>query len=143
MLEFCEAPLLPKYQDDTRTLFRAAIDIATIACEDRVLSIYLYGLKVLVTAMSPPICDNKVTPKMVNDAMRIFIPILIAKISELNYRARDISMHTLIELFRHPHIRVGPLIDYIMNVTASTEPPVEKQAWRVILSRLEIILHII
>ena len=122
-LEFVEAPLLPKYQNDTRGLFRAAIELATISCEDRVLPVYLNGLKILITAMSSPICDHKVTPKMINEAMRIFIPILLKKVSELNYRARDISMHTLIELLRHPHVKLGPLIDHIMILTAATEGP--------------------
>lgn len=76
--------------------------------------------------MAPPICDHKVTPKMINNAMRIFIPILLNKVSQLNYRARDLSMHTLIELFRHPHVRIGPLVDYIMNLTAASEGPVQK-----------------
>lgn len=142
-LEFLESPLLPKYQMDTRLLFKAAIDTAMIASEDRVMPIYLYGLKILITAMSSPIGDTKVTAKMINNSMRIFIPILLSKVSELNYRARDISMHTLIELFRHPSIQIGPLIDYIMSITAITEGPVEKQPWRIILARLEILLHII
>lgn len=142
-LEFLEAPLIPKYEKDTRSLFRAAIDISLIACEDRVMPIYLYGLRVLIAAMSPPICDLRVTPKMINDAIRIFIPILLDKVSELNYRARDISMHTLIELFRHPKILIGPLVDYIMTLTNPTEGPVDKQPWRILLSRLEILLHIV
>jgi centrosomal protein CEP104 len=142
-LEFIEAPLIPKYEEDTRNLFRAAIDIAVIASEDKVMPIYLYGLKILITAMSSPICDKKVTPKMINEAMRIFIPILLDKVSEFNYRARDISMNTLIELFRHPKIKVGPLIEYIMNLANTNGVHLEKQPWRIILSRLEILMHII
>lgn len=141
--EFIDAPLLPKYENDTRGLFRAAIGIALIACEDKVMPIYLYGLKILLTAMSPPICELRVTPKMLNDAIKMFIPILLNKISELNYRARELSMNTLIELFKHPKVRVGPLVDYIMNMTNSAGGPVEKQPWRIVLSRLEILLHII
>lgn len=141
--DFIDAPLLQKYENDTRGLFRAAIGIALIACEDKVMPIYLYGLKILLTAMSPPICDKRVTPKMLNDAMRMFIPILLSKISELNYRARELSMNTLIELFKHPKVRVGPLVDYIMNMTNSAGGPVEKQPWRIVLSRLEILLHVI
>jgi centrosomal protein CEP104 len=143
LFEFMEAPLLPKYVNDTRPLFRAAIESAQLACEDKVLSVYLHGLKVLITAMEPPICDGKVTPKMVNDAVKVFIPVLLTKISELNYRARDISMHTLIELFRQPNVKVGPLVEYMMSVTAPGEKPVEKQPWRIILPRLEILLHIV
>mmetsp|Transcript_19717 Transcript_19717/g.36321 ORF Transcript_19717/g.36321 Transcript_19717/m.36321 type:complete len:710 (-) Transcript_19717:6079-8208(-) len=143
LLEFMEAPLLPKYVNDTRPLFRAAVESAQLACEDKVLSVYLYGLQVLITAMEPPICDGKVTPKMVNDAVKVFIPVLLGKISELNYRARDISMHTLIELFRQPNVKVGPLVEYMLSVTGPGEGPVEKQPWRIILPRLEIILHIV
>jgi centrosomal protein CEP104 len=55
MLEFTEAPLLPKYENDTRNLFRAAINVAAQACQDKILCIYLVGLKLLITAMTPPI----------------------------------------------------------------------------------------
>ena len=141
VLEFLEAPLITRYQNDTRGLFKAAVEAAVIACGDKVLPIYFTGLKVMITAMSPPVCDNKVTPKMVNEAMKSFIPILITKVSELNSRARDVSMHTLIELFRHPQVKIGPLVDYIMKIT--TEGPVAKQPWRLLLCRFEILLHII
>jgi len=141
--EFIDAPLLPKYENDTRGLFRAAIEIALIACEDKVMPIYLFGLKILLTAMSPPICEKRVTAKMLNEAIKMFIPILLSKISELNYRARELSMNTLIELFKHPRVRVGPLVEYIMNLTNSAGGTVEKQPWRIVLSRLEILLHII
>lgn len=55
MLEFSEAPLLPKYVNDTRNLFRACMRTAAVACEDKILAIYLVGLKILITAMQPPI----------------------------------------------------------------------------------------
>ena len=142
-LEFLEAPLQPKYEQDTRNLFRAAIDIAIIACEDKVMPIFLYGLKVLITAMSSPICDLRVSVKMINEAIWLFIPILLDKVSELNYRARDISMNTLIELFRHPKVKVGPLVDYIMRLANGAGGPLEKQPWRILLSRLEILLHVV
>ena len=80
---------------------------------------------------------------MINAAMKMFIPIMLSKVSELNYRARDISMHTLIELFRHPKVKIGPLVEYILLITAPTEEPPEKQPWRVILARIEILLHIV
>ena len=51
MLEFSEAPMLPKYVNDTRNLFRACVHTAAVACEDRILAIYLVGLKILITAM--------------------------------------------------------------------------------------------
>lgn len=143
LLEFLEAPLLPKYENDTRRLFRSALDLAHICTDDKVLSIYLNALQILLTAMASPICDNKVTPKMINDSMKTFIPILTTKVSELNYRARDISMQILIELFRNPHVKIGPMIDYILKLCGPGQDPVEKQPWRIILSRLEILLHVI
>lgn len=135
--------MLAKYANDTRKLFRAAVEIALLGCEDRVLPVYLFGLKILITAMSSPICDKKVTKRMINDALRMFFPLLFDKISELNSRARDISMHTLIELFRNPRAQTGPLVEYIMVVAAPGELPVQKQPWRAILARLEILLHVV
>jgi centrosomal protein CEP104 len=67
---------------------------------------------------------------------------LIEKISELNYRARDISLHTLISLFRHPAVDIRQLIEGIMDITEKGPTP-DKAQWRLILSRLEILLHVI
>lgn len=143
MLEFLEAPLLPKYQQDTRALLKGACDLANIACEDKILSIYLIGLKVLLTALSPPISETKVTGKTINSSVKEFIPVMLTKICELNYRARDLSMHTLIELFRHPQVKIGGLVDAIMKITEPGQDPPQKQPWRIVLARLEILLHII
>lgn len=143
LLEFLEAPLLPKYENDTRRLFRSALDLAHISTDDKVLSIYLYALQVILTAMASPICDTKVTPKMINDSMKTFVPILTSKVSELNYRARDISMQVLIEMLRHPHVKIGIMIDHILKLCGPGEDPIEKQPWRIVLSRLEILLHVV
>ena len=64
---------------------------------------------------------------MVNKYFRPFIPILMEKISELNYRARDVSMHTLISLFRSPVLQLKPLVDFIMLIAASNEDAPDKQ----------------
>ena len=36
-------------------------------------------------------------------------------------------MNTLIELFRHPKVKVGPLVDYIMRLANGAGGPLEKQ----------------
>jgi len=78
------------------------------------------------------------------------LPILITKISELNYRARDISLHTLISIFRHPAAQVGNLIvgcmdlcDIEDDIRPKNNGPIDKQQWRLVLARLEIILHVL
>ena len=60
----------------------------------------------LQTAMAPPICGDEIPAKLINNAVKPFVQILIEKIGELNYRARDISLHTLISLFRHPSVDI-------------------------------------
>mmetsp|Transcript_19087 Transcript_19087/g.16407 ORF Transcript_19087/g.16407 Transcript_19087/m.16407 type:complete len:100 (-) Transcript_19087:760-1059(-) len=96
-------PILEKYLNGkSKKLFLASMEVARIACEDKLLQIYFIGLKILSTALAPPICGTDVSPQLINKVLKEFLPILIEKISELNYRARDISLHTLLSLFRHP-----------------------------------------
>ncbi len=46
--------------------------------------------------MAPPICGDDIPHKLINQTIKPFITMLIDKISELNYRARDVSLHALI-----------------------------------------------
>lgn len=126
------------------------MEVAKIACEDKLLQIYFIGLKILSTALAPPICGKDVTPQIVNKAIKEFLPILIEKISELNFRARDISLHTLLSLFRHPAVEVGNLVvacmdicDFGDDIRPKNPIPIDKQQWRLLLARLEIILHVL
>lgn len=93
-------------------------------------------------AMSPAICGDDIPHKVVNAAVKPFIQMLIEKISELNYRARDISLHSLISLFRHPAVDIRTLIEGVMDITEKGPPP-DKIQWRIILARLEILLHVV
>lgn len=49
-------PLPDKYLDGkSKVLFLACMELAKIACEDKILSIYFIGLKILSTTLSPPV----------------------------------------------------------------------------------------
>lgn len=76
--------------------------MAQQACRDKLLQIYFLGLKILGQALHPSICGDDIPHKLINQTLRPFIIMLIDKISELNFRARDISLHSLIGMFRHP-----------------------------------------
>jgi len=96
-------PLLKKYQNGkSKKLFLACMEMVKLAIEDKVLSIYFISLKLLTTALAPPICGTDVTPKLIVKVLSEFTPTLINKISEMNSRARDISMHTIISIHKHP-----------------------------------------
>ncbi len=106
-------------------------------------------MKILSTALAPPICGTDVSPQIINKAIKEFLPILIEKISELNFRARDISLHTLLSLFRHPALEIGNLVvacmdicDFGDEIRPKNPTPVDKQQWRLVLARLEIVLHV-
>jgi centrosomal protein CEP104 len=73
--------------------------------------------------MAPPICGEDIPPKVINAAVKPFIHMLIDKIGELNYRARDISLHCLISLFRHPAVDIRQLIEGIMDITEKGPTP--------------------
>lgn len=98
-------------------------------------------------------CGEDVKPNEINKILSEFSPILIKKIAELNYRARDISMLSLISMYRHPAANLQSIIDSCMDLCGrsrdfalygkSNTPPIEKQAPRLVLSRLELILQIL
>ena len=127
-----------KYQKSTRELFLATCDIAKIACRDKLLQVYFLGLRLLEEALSPKCCGGDVPLKLVDRTIRPFIRILIDKISEMNYRARDISMNTLIMLFRQPGVDIRHAIEGIMDITEAPPGPAKAQ-WRLVSARLEIL----
>ena len=60
-------PLPEKYLNgNSRILFLACMELAKLAVEDKILSIYFIGLKILSTALSPPVCGTDVSPKLIN-----------------------------------------------------------------------------
>ena len=144
-MEFISAPLKSKYVGKTKKLFLASMEIARVACSDKLLQIYFIGLKILTLAMSPPICGPEIPAKVINQQVRYFIPLLIAKIEELNFRAKDLSLNTLISLFRHPSVDIRLLIEGIMDITQEEKgfKGPDKVEWRRIHSRLEILKHIV
>lgn len=107
------------------------------------------GLKILSTALAPPVCGSDVSPVLINKILKEFLPILLEKIAELNFRARDISMHTLISIFKHPAAKVGHLVDSTIDIGRmdpnfpSLFVPVDKQQMRIVLARLEILLQLV
>lgn len=92
--------------------------------------------------MAPPICGDDIPHKVINNAVKPFVKIYIEKISELNYRARDISLHSLMAMLRHPAVDIRMLIEGIMDITERGPTP-DKIQWNIILARLEILLHVV
>lgn len=143
-LEFIENPLIPRYFNKTLPLFLACIEISKFAVEDKVVQIYLEGLKILATCLAPPVCGNDIDPNLIQKSVQYFIPKFIKKTSELNYRARDLTMKTLISIFKHPALNTGDLVKGCMDIIERQDGVTpDKQPWNVLLARLEIILHIL
>lgn len=105
-------PLPDKYvtSGKTKKLFLATMEFSKLCLEDKILQIYFIGLKIITTALVPPVCGTDVSPQIINKVLKEFTPILVLKIEELNYRARDISLHTLLSVFRHPGAKIGILV---------------------------------
>jgi len=134
-----------KYLQDNkgkRTLFKATMMIAKVSCLDKLLQIYFIGLKTLAKALSPPICDGSIPTKMLNREVQPFISILVEKIEELNYRARDISLNSLIGIFKGPQVDLRMLIEKLMDITDKGPSP-GKAPWRIVLGRLEILQQVL
>ena len=47
---------------------------------------------------------------IINKSLKLFVDVLMLKISELNFRARDISLQTIISIFKHPKADLRILI---------------------------------
>jgi len=92
--------------------------------------------------MQPPVCGDDIPHKVVNRTVSPFIPLLIEKITELNFRSRDLSMKTLVGLFRHPAMDVKQFIEAIMDLPVKGPSP-DKAPWRTVLARTESLLHMI
>ena len=76
---------------------------------------------------------------MVNREVLPFVSILVEKIEELNYRAKEISLNSLIGIFKSPQININMLVEKIMDLTEKRPGPA-KAPWRIVLGRLEILL---
>ena len=142
-LEFIENPLPSRYLYKSFPLFQTCIEICKLTCDDKVIQIFIEGLKLLKTCLAPPICGNDVEPSFIQKSIRYFLPIYIKKISEFNDKQRDLTLRTIIDIFRHPALNIGDLVKAcldIVEINNGVTP--DKQPWNVLLARLEIILHI-
>ena len=66
--------------------------------------------------MGPPVRGKEIDDELINKSLKVFAPILIKKIEELNSRARVISVYTLLSLFKHPDADILALIDACLDI---------------------------
>ena len=143
-LEFIENPLPTRYLYKSFPLFQTCIEICKLTCDDKVIQIFIEGLKLLKTCLAPPVCGNDVEPNFIQKSIRYFLPIYIKKISEFNDKQRDLTLKTIIDIFRHPALNVGDLVKACLDIVENNDGVTpDKQPWNVLLARLEIILHIL
>lgn len=124
VLNYIQMPLNGKYIGKTEKLFLACVEIARMVSEDRILEIYFIGLNILSTCLAPPVCGDDIDPAIVNKVLKEFVPILIKKISELNFKARKVSLHSLISLFNHPAADVYILVDSCLDLCEKVHPSI-------------------
>lgn len=149
VLNYIEMPLNARYIGKSKPLFLACIELCRLISEDKVLEIYFIGLRILTTCLKPPVCGEDIQPTIINGILTEFASILIKKIGEFNTKARDISMHALITVFKHQATSLKVLIDSCMDICEKERDfilygkaqtiPIEKQQPRLVVARLEII----
>ena len=143
-LDFIENPLPGRYLYKSFPLFQTCIEICKLTCDDKVVQIFIEGLKLLKTCLAPPVCGNDVEPSFIQKSIRYFLPIYIKKISEFNDKQRDLTLRTIIDIFRHPALNIGDLVKACLDIVENNDGVTpDKQPWNVLLARLEIILHIL
>jgi len=92
--------------------------------------------------MQEPICGQHINPKIVNkEATQLTAP-LLAKVEELNFKARQDSQKALLALYKHPAMDEARLVDAIMEIIEKKGQKPEKMPERVILGRLELMLYL-
>mmetsp|Transcript_23089 Transcript_23089/g.35758 ORF Transcript_23089/g.35758 Transcript_23089/m.35758 type:complete len:345 (+) Transcript_23089:1299-2333(+) len=126
-----------KYEQKTKFLFLATCELAMMACKDKLLQIYLNGLKMLSESLTPKICGGDIPAKLVDKTIKPFAFLLRDKLSELNYRGRELTLGYFNALFRHPAVDFRHALEAVLDVTEKPTP-IEKQSWRVLVTRLEI-----
>jgi hypothetical protein len=67
---------------------------------------------------------------------------LVEKIEETNYKAREISLTTLVDILRNPVVDIKILFDRILDMKGKINSP-RKTPWRAVLGRLEIVHQIL
>lgn len=149
VLNYIEMPLNARYIGKSKPLFLACIELCRLISDDKVLEIHFIGLRILTTCLKPPVCGEDIQPNIINSILSEFAAILIKKIGEFNTKARDISMHALITVFKHQATSLKVLIDACMDICEKEKDfilygkaqtvPIEKQQPRLIVARLEII----
>lgn len=151
VLDFISMPLIARYIGRSQSLFMAVMEFCRLASEDKVLEIYLIGLKILKTGLRPPVCGEDIPVAIVNKMLASFSAILIKKIGEFNEKARDISLARLMEIFSYHPKKLSILIEACMDICEKQRDiiifgrpqtiPIDKQQPRLIIARLEIIRY--
>jgi centrosomal protein CEP104 len=126
-----------KKEGTSKTMYLAMCEFARNCCDDKILSIYFTGLKILQQALAPPICGPDVTPHMVNQTLKEFAPVLIGKTQELNSKASEVSLATLLSIYKHPAAEPKGLTSEIMKKCTQGRG-IAKEPPRVPLSLMQI-----
>jgi centrosomal protein CEP104 len=53
---------------------------------------------------------------MINKAIKDFVPILMEKVAEMNSRAKEISLETLVSIFNHPAADIQILTKEVLRI---------------------------
>jgi hypothetical protein len=96
------------------------------------------GIKLIELALDPKVCGGDIPSKEIGRRLRPFVTLLIDKIGEMNYRAKDVSENTFSLITRHPSCDIGHVTSSLVNLH---EKPggVLKQGWRIVVSRIEML----
>ena len=131
-----------RFQHDTMKLFKASVIVSLTCCYDKLLQVYMLGLKILQATFSEPICGPEITAREMNREFLPFIKLLLTKVEELNFKVRDETQHTLIAIFKNPKLDEGKIIEAIMEIVYKGPSP-SKAPERIILGRLELLLYLL
>lgn len=150
VLEYVKRPLNKRFIGKTKKLFLSCCELSKAVCEDKVMSIYLLGLQLLALTIREPICGSDIDSATFSRVIADFTPVLIQKISEINQRTKDLSMHTLISFFKHPLANIEQLFASITDICSKEretvlyniqKQPVDKLPGGVVTTRLKILLQ--
>ena len=145
-LEFIENPLPTRYLNKSLPLFLTCIEICKVTCYDKDDTIYMVGLRLLKVCLARPVCGKDIEPNFIQKSINYFLPIYIKRISEynVNSKIRDLTLRTIIVIFGHPALNVGYLVKDCLDIVENNyKVTPDKQPWKALFARLEIILDIL
>lgn len=144
VLAYLESDLPSRKNAPSVALFKAVCEFADVLLDDKVIKLFVIGLKILRIGLSPKVCSAEIDTETFQKCTCSLAPKLLKKCSELNHRTRAVSLEALLEFFVHPLTPRSLVVSALVSELPSEKweatlgvYQVEKEKERVVMAKLE------